>query len=1123
MDPVSLSTMGLKAVAEVTKALLEKAEQVEHLRKRESKFARQYKKSINDLAAEAEDIQARMNVTVQQGNTRAIAKLLSNEEGSTALKKLVTMLDTTRGFLTKQDAAANKMIGILRRKKRNMLTDALGVDDEEVAFDGVMKDATTSLETHRTDLKRQYDHFNSLYTVFLTAPSQILSRTPSPAGRMEERQERNRIVQNDIQMRFYKSPFQFTLTDAAAVDIAREVDITRGRSSRSDSYVSMMEEMGRNWVEDGLPTTTELSVTNLAEIQASLLERLLSSIRFELAEYSLKSTIGESDDGVTNDLRCAHLALMQSTMLREIERIRTRRFSVAFCGMVKAGKSLFLNALAGQNLLPSDDLPATAWPCRLLHVKGLREPCLTLDPKYFRSCIKELRAKGYGNMMKNYKPPRDNDAYSALFDDPNAAVVSKGLTSNTIRDANEKREIFKNWNDLHTKTKENLLRFEQPNFTLPDEATGREDVIDLLALVNDIIRLCGRFNIKKPHNKPDKWPLLKVEFESLRDHNLDSDFEFIDLPGVGESGGEFHEFQDLVREVAKEVNAVVPIVSFKEIPKEDWRQQLPDIVKAGLQRPPDLVLCTHLDYAKDRAYELVGSVAKTFWPKMPTDDGRNKVLSTATRMGISSRLLLKMSERQKPKFRDIWEEDSILYDCALKVLGDWQSEKTYNGLSIDIWRQTLKDQLEKSGLPKSILRLVKDMVVTSHLRILGDENTVMCKQLRKAIVNQHRLLLEMQRSREDHEKAYTEFQEVSQKYQAVLDEWEAERAKGKLKSNDNLLKGFKHTQSESSKKVNELVEAKIKEFRDYGKLKLTPPEDGGGPQLTFPHPIDAEEFLKEVQLGAVDVLTKAKKDLVEFVRTLASKAHAVYFKSLREKIKTHMTDDKLQVALKEDIITELSEKGASIENLTMVNIRQKVMHTIAVRHTGASAYRAIQDAVAKPFLKQRPVDAFLEADHDIDEDSEKSTVGSRDGDGRRRSVDDLGFMLRAPITVVASLSWLLGSGVWPFMKQSEKIVMDKQEFMEQLQKQLLARIFENLQKEGQVTLAAMMDSSWTAAKSVVEDELKSEEQRYGSEGTLKSKPVSEEKLAASLAALLNFVAAESAMAKLQTHLQTIQL
>ncbi len=101
--------------------------------------------------------------------------------------------------------------------------------------------------------------------------------------------------------------------------------------------------------------------------------------------------------------------------------------------------------------------------------------------------------------------------------------------------------------------------------------------------------------------------------------------------------------------------------------------------------------------------------------------------------------------------------------------------------------------------------------------------------------------------------------------------------------------------------------------------------------------------------------------------------------------------------------------------------------------------------------------------------------------------------------------------------------MNKVEFTDQLHKQLLEKVFENLQKEGQETLATMMDSSWAAAKSVVEDELKSEEQRYGSEGTLKSKPVSEEKLAASLASLLNFIAAESAMSKLHADLLQIQV
>lgn len=58
---------------------------------------------------------------------------------------------------------------------------------------------------------------------------------------------------------------------------------------------------------------------------------------------------------------------------------------------------------------------------------------------------------------------------------------------------------------------------------------------------------------------------------------------------------QFHSFQDLVRIAAREANTVVPVISFKEAAKSDWRLQLPKIVQTGLERPPDFVLCTHLD------------------------------------------------------------------------------------------------------------------------------------------------------------------------------------------------------------------------------------------------------------------------------------------------------------------------------------------------------------------------------------------------------------------------------------------------------------------------------------------------------------------------------------------------
>ena len=64
-------------------------------------------------------------------------------------------------------------------------------------------------------------------------------------------------------------------------------------------------------------------------------------------------------------------------------------------------------------------------------------------------------------------------------------------------------------------------------------------------------------------------------------------------------------FEDLIRSVSVEADIFVPIISYKEIPQESWRC-LPLLINSGTARPPDLVVCAHLD--------LVGTVLNDFEP-----------------------------------------------------------------------------------------------------------------------------------------------------------------------------------------------------------------------------------------------------------------------------------------------------------------------------------------------------------------------------------------------------------------------------------------------------------------------------------------------------------------------------
>ena len=67
--------------------------------------------------------------------------------------------------------------------------------------------------------------------------------------------------------------------------------------------------------------------------------------------------------------------------------------------------------------------------------------------------------------------------------------------------------------------------------------------------------------------------------------------------------------------MASDSNAIVPIVSLKEIPRSDWKR-LPELVANGFNGRANVVVCTHMDQvSQDDLNEKLKTVTKTFWPK----------------------------------------------------------------------------------------------------------------------------------------------------------------------------------------------------------------------------------------------------------------------------------------------------------------------------------------------------------------------------------------------------------------------------------------------------------------------------------------------------------------------------
>ena len=103
--------------------------------------------------------------------------------------------------------------------------------------------------------------------------------------------------------------------------------------------------------------------------------------------------------------------------------------------------------------------------------------------------------------------------------------------------------------------------------------------------------------------------------------------------------------------MASDSNAIVLIVSLKELHRSDWKR-LPALIASGFNGRASAVVCTHLDQvSQENMDEQLKTVANTFWPKGVLNT--NHLIPCSSLMGLSARDLLERSSMTKPPLETI--------------------------------------------------------------------------------------------------------------------------------------------------------------------------------------------------------------------------------------------------------------------------------------------------------------------------------------------------------------------------------------------------------------------------------------------------------------------------------------
>jgi hypothetical protein len=309
--------------------------------------------------------------------------------------------------------------------------------------------------------------------------------------------------------------------------------------------------------------------------------------------------------------------------------------------------------------------------------------------------------------------------------------------------------------------------------------------------------------------------------------------------------------------------------------------------------------------------------------------------------------------------------------------------------------------------------------------------------------------------------------------------------------------------------------------------------------------VRAEEFLRESHKALYKQLCTLKAEYVNAVRHLGKVAHSSRINTLREALQS---SDVLQTELGDDVIgnrfphpcsmspridegafiVELASQSVDIRELAYSQIKRKVKIS-STRYTAKTAFQMIETTFARWWLNPSPDDEQIPGGErtpsPIHEENNDTGDGSptysplRDyGDeveeAAQRSVEQLGFLLRAPLTAVASIAWAFSSPVWVFMPESHTYHLPMEEIQKEYKNKIVEPWLEDLNKEGEETLIGVIRLSSREAKCTVDNALEREATRYNeTSGT--QEPPDDTTVDNLVTAFVNLLAAEEALLELQ--------
>ena len=412
----------------------------------------------------------------------------------------------------------------------------------------------------------------------------------------------------------------------------------------------------------------------------------------------ISSLMHRASTALSPDSTGEKYADFQQQVANEAHKVKNLELRMAIVAPMKAGKSTIVNAIVGQEILPSRNAAMTTLPTEIIFEAGLKEPVLVLS-----------------------------DRILAVFQDTLLSLQRKICEAGVER-VREKLAQYPHLAHMPERIQAN------GGICLPAKTLGRQKIISILAGLNDVVRLCSILDpladplqslVDVPRISTPFWQsksISKAELQETEQSQMLGNLVIIDTPGPNEAG-ENLRLQAVVTEQLRKSSMVLIVLDFTQLKNEAAEKVKKDVEKVVELRGKDslYVLINKVDQRRDSDMkpEQVQQFVSAEFGIIDSDDMDRVFEISARRAFTSANFLLEL--QQHPDVAAI--EMKTARPLAQEVFGiDWEEE--FEDATVEDLQQKAERLWKKSGFDPFLNGAVNALMAEAAPRCIRNALTI---------------------------------------------------------------------------------------------------------------------------------------------------------------------------------------------------------------------------------------------------------------------------------------------------------------------------------------------------------------------------------------------------------------